>query len=174
MEAPFGSGKTFAIRIDSKVLLVDDVTSNQQPATGDQAREHLREAMARHAQNDIDGALAEARRALEIAPDYADALSYLGSTLVQRLGRFAEGLAALERARELAPDDPAVHYTLGWCYEFVAHRMKRRPQEGFDPQELYRKAEASLRRCLELHPEGKLKDDAQDLLASIIREDVGP
>lgn len=143
----------------------------------DAAREHLRAAMARHTQNDIDGALAEARRALEIAPDYADALGYIGSTLVQRLGRFAEGLAALERAREAAPDDPSKHYTLGWCYEFVAHRVSRRPaasEKGFDPEELYRKAEASLRRCLELHPEGKLKDDAQDLLSAIIREDVGP
>ena len=93
---------------------------------------------------------------------------------MQRLGRYEDGLAELERARASAPDDPAVHYTLGWCYEFVAHRLSRRPSaEGLEPQELYRKAEASLRRCLELGPEGKMKDDAQDLLASIIKEDVG-
>jgi tetratricopeptide (TPR) repeat protein len=129
--------------------------------------------MARHEQGDIAGALAEARAALTLAPGFADARSYLGSTLVQRQGRYAEGLAELERARELAPDDPAVHYTLGWCYEFVAHHVSRAPKAGLDAQELYRKAEQSLRRCLELNPQGKLKDDAQDLLSSIIKEDVG-
>jgi len=145
-----------------------------EPRIPDAARERLRAAMARHEQHDIQGAIEEARGALEIAPGYADARSYLGSTLVQRLGRYAEGLAELERARELAPDDAAVHYTLGWCYEFVAHGLARRPSaEGLDPQELYAQAEQALRRCLELKPQGKLKDDAQDLLASIIKEDVG-
>lgn len=137
------------------------------------ARDRLRAAMARHERDDIAGALAEARRALDMAPDFADARSYLGSTLVTRQGRYAEGLAELERAREAAPDDSAIHYTLGWCYEFVAHLVSRRPQPALDPQELYRKAEASLRRCLELNPEGKMRGDAEDLLASIIREDVG-
>jgi tetratricopeptide (TPR) repeat protein len=137
------------------------------------ARERLREAMARHARGDIAGALGEAQRALELAPDYADARAYLGSTLVQRAGRYAEGLAELERAKAIAPDDAALLYTLGWCYEFVAHRVSRRPRKGLEPEELYRKAEAHLRRCLELNPEGKLKDDAQDLLSSIIAEDVG-
>jgi tetratricopeptide (TPR) repeat protein len=147
----------------------------------EQARLRLREAMARHERGDIAGALTEARRALDAAPGFADAHSYLGSTLVQRQGRYAEGLAELERARELAPDDPAIWYTLGWCYEFVAHRLSRRPAAGggsaagggLEPLELYAKAEQYLRRCLELKPRGKLKDDAQDLLASIIKEDVG-
>lgn len=68
-----------------------------------------------------------------------------------------------------------MYYTLGWCYEFVAHQASlrtRRNPVGLDPQELYRKAEAYLRRCLELNPEGKMKDDARDLLSSIIKEDV--
>ena len=136
------------------------------------ARALLREAMALHTREDIDGALAKAREALKLAPEYADARQYLGSTLVQRLGRYAEGLAELERARADAPDDPALFYTLGWCDEFVAHRITRRPVAGLDPAELYAKAEQYLRRCLDLHPQGKLKDDASDLLASIIREDV--
>lgn len=137
------------------------------------ARERLRAALGLHEQGDVEGALAEARVALELAPNYADAHSYIGSTLVQRKGRFAEGLAELERARDAAPDDPSVYYTLGWCCEFVAHAVGRRPQPGLDADELYRKAEAYLRRCLDLHPDGKMKDDAQDLLASIIKEDVG-
>jgi tetratricopeptide (TPR) repeat protein len=138
----------------------------------DAARALLHDAMARHERNDIAGAIADARRAIELAPEFADAHAYLGSTLVQRLGMYEEGLAELERAADLAPDDPAAHYTLGWCTEFVAHRASRRPRPGIDPQELYKQAERSLRRCLDLHPQGKLLDDAKDLLASIIREDV--
>ncbi len=139
--------------------------------------------MALHEAGDIDAALAEARAALELAPDFTDARSYLGLTLVTRAGRYAEGLAELERARETAEEDAALQYTLGWCYEFVAYRVSRRPKASakggsasgrrLDADDLYRKAEASLRRCLELHPEGKIKDDAEDLLASIIKEDVG-
>ena len=129
--------------------------------------------MARHEQGDIAGALEEARRALELAPDFADARSYLGSTLITRRGRYPQGLSELERARDVAPEDPAIAYTLGWCYEFVAHRVSRRAQPGLDPQELYRKAKASLRRCLELNPSGKLKDDAEDLLFSITGGEEG-
>jgi tetratricopeptide (TPR) repeat protein len=139
----------------------------------DAARERLREALGLHERGEIDAALEEARRALEVAPDFADARSYVGSTLVMRKGDYGGGLAELERAAALAPDDPAVHYTLGWCCEFVAHRLSRRPATGdLDPQALYRQAEQALRRCIELDPPGKLKDDAKDLLSSIIREDV--
>ena len=138
--------------------------------------------MARHEEDDIEGALAEARAALELAPQFADARSYLGSTLITKQGRYAEGLAELERARESAMEDPALHYTLGWCYEFVAYRITQRLRRsakggsasggGLEPAELYRKAEESLRRCLELRPEAKLKDDAKDLLSTIIKENV--
>ena len=136
------------------------------------ARSLLREAFTLHEGEQIDAALAKAREALDLAPEFADARSYIGSTLVQRRGRFAEGLAELERAKDDAPDDPALFYTLGWCCEFVAHRVSRRPRAGLDPEQLYSKAEQYLRRCLELKPQGKLRDDASDLLASIIREDV--
>lgn len=129
--------------------------------------------MELHARGDIAGAVTAARQALALDPTFADAYQYLGSTLVQRLRRFEEGLRTLERARALAPHDPSVHYTLGWCYEFVAHEVARRPRPGLDPDELYRKAADALRRCLELRPEGKMKDDAEDLLASITGEDVG-
>ncbi len=129
--------------------------------------------MARHERGDIEGALTEARHALDLAPDYADARSYLGSTLVTRKGSYSDGLAELERAREAAPEDTALLYTLGWCYEFVAYRISHRTEPDLDSQEFYGKAAGYLRRCLELNPQGKLKDDAQDLLSTIIREDVG-
>ncbi len=143
--------------VDNKNTFSPNQTSPSAPVPT-AARRHLRAAMARHEEGDIEGALAEARAALELAPQFADARSYLGSTLITKQGRYAEGLAELERARETAMDDPALHYTIGWCYEFVAYRITRRPASGggLEPAELYRKAEASLRRCLELRPEAKL------------------
>ncbi len=125
-----------------------------------------------HARGDIDGALAEARSAIAVAPEFSEAHSYLGSTLITRKGRFAEGLEALARAEAASPDDATLQYTLGWCCEFVAHRVSRRPQPGRDPDDLYRRAEGHLRRCLELKPDAKIRDDAKDLLATIIKEDV--
>ena len=136
------------------------------------AREHLRAAMALHEQGDIDGAIAEARKALEVDPKFADALSYIGSTLITRKGQYAEGLTEMEKAVKAAPEDSALQYTLGWCNEFVAHRVSRRPQPGLDPTELYARAEQQLRRCLALGPDGKIRDDAKDLLSSIIKKDV--
>ena len=128
--------------------------------------------MALHAQGDIDGALAEVRKAIASAPTFAEAHSYLGSTLITRKGRFAEGLEALAQAEAASPDDPTLQYTLGWCSEFVSHRVSRRPRPGLDPDELYQRAEGHLRRCLELKPDAKIRDDAKDLLATIIKEDV--
>ncbi len=128
--------------------------------------------MALHEQGDIDGAIAEARKALEVEPDFADALSYLGSTLITRKGQYAEGLGELKKALTAAPDDPSIHYTAGWCNEFVAHRVSRRPQPGLDPAELYERAEQQLRRCLDLNPDAKMRDDAKDLLSTIIKKDV--
>ncbi len=128
--------------------------------------------MVLHAKGDIDAALAEARKAVELAPDFADALSYLGSTLITRKGAFTEGLAEMAKAGNAAPDDPTVRYTMGWCCEFVSHRLRRKPVAGVDADDLYRQAEHHLQRCLELEPDDKIRDDAKDLLATIIKQDV--
>jgi tetratricopeptide (TPR) repeat protein len=141
----------------------------------DAARASLREAMAAHEKGDIDAAIASAERALRLDPQFADAYQYLGSTLVTRRRDFGRGLQHLERARELAPDDPVVHYTLGWSYEFVAHEVSRRPHRGsppqasapLDPDELYAKAADALRRCIALGPDEGMLDDAQKLLETI-------
>jgi tetratricopeptide (TPR) repeat protein len=136
------------------------------------ARDLLKAALALHADGDIDAALAEAQLAVEAAPAFADAHSYIGSTLITKKGDYTAGLDALAQAEHAAPDDATLHYTIGWCYEFVAHRVSRRPRPGLDPDELYHDAEHHLRRCLELNPDAKIRDDAKDLLSSIIKEDV--
>ena len=133
-----------------------------------EAREHLRNAHALHDLRRIDDAIAEARRAIDAWPEYVDAWSYLGTTLITRRLAFAEGLAALERAYELAPDDAGIVYGLGWCYEFVAYRLQYAGGTPYrDPIELYRLAEQMLQRCIDLDPEKGLREDAEDLLASI-------
>jgi tetratricopeptide (TPR) repeat protein len=134
----------------------------------DAAREALRRAQARHAEGKIDEALREARRALDTSPDYVEALTYYGTTLITRKLAFPEGLAALERAAALGPDDPGVQYSLGWCYEFVAYRLEKQGRRPYrDPLELYELAALHLQRCIDLDPEEGLKEDAQDLLDSI-------
>lgn len=136
--------------------------------TTDQAREHLREAQRLHAAGQIEAALAEARRALDIAPDLTEALTYAGTTLITRRLQFAEGLELLERAVRTAPADAGAWYSLGWCQEFVAYRLEKQATRPYrDPVALYEDAAASLRRCIELNPEPGLQEDAADLLESI-------
>jgi tetratricopeptide (TPR) repeat protein len=139
---------------------VEDATST--------ARDHLRRAQELHTQGSIDAALQEASAAIEAWPEFVEGWMYYGTTLITRRLAFQDGLAALERALELAPNDPGVNYSLGWCYEFVAYRLEKQATRPYrDPIELYRLAAQYLQRCIDLNPEQGLKDDAQDLLTSI-------
>ncbi len=139
------------------------------PTGRSEAHRLLREAKDLHAGGRIDDALAAARSALSADPLLADAWVYLGTTLVTRRLAFAEGLAALERARDLAPNDPGAWYSLGWCYEFVAYRLEKQATRPYrDPVELYELAAEALQRCIELDPEPGLKDDAEKLRATIV------
>lgn len=133
-----------------------------------EARAHLRRAHELHEQRRMDEALAAARDSIEAQPDYVDAWSYLGTTLITRKLAFQEGLAALEHAVQLAPDDAGIVYGLGWCYEFVAYRLERGTNAPYrDPSDLYQLAAQYLKRCIDLDPEQGLREDAEDLLAAI-------
>ena len=126
------------------------------------------QAHALHAERRIDDALAVAREAIAVQPDYVDAWSFLGTTLVTRKLAFADGLAALEQAESLAPDDAGIVYGLGWCYEFVAYRLEHASGTPYrDPTALYKLAAAKLQRCIDLDPERGLREDAEDLRAAI-------
>ena len=122
----------------------------------DEARALLRQAMSLHSAGDVDGAIAVARQAIEAAPGFAEAHAYLGNTLVTRRRAFKDGLAALERAVELDPDDVGRLYTRGWCQEFVAQAMERGGHRGrHQPidrtsEELYAAAKATMLRAREL------------------------
>jgi tetratricopeptide (TPR) repeat protein len=136
--------------------------------TADDAKALLLRAHELHAERRIDDALASAREAIALRPAYVDAWSYVGTTLVTRKLAFAEGLAALEQAEALAPDDAGIVYGLGWCYEFVAYRIERQAGTPYrDPTELYKLAAEKLQRCIDLDPEQGLREDAEDLRAAI-------
>jgi tetratricopeptide (TPR) repeat protein len=138
------------------------------PAVRDEDRQHLRRAMALQTAGEIDAALAEAERAVAGSPAFGEAHAYLGNTLVTRKRRFADGLAALDRAVALLPRDPWVRYTSGWCREFVANELARpkRPHQAVaqSADDLYAAARAEFLAALALDPDDQLRGDVEDML----------
>jgi tetratricopeptide (TPR) repeat protein len=63
----------------------------------------------------IDEVEARLKRLIELKPDNAQALNALGYTLVDRTRRVAEGLNLIEKALQIAPDDPFILDSMGWA-----------------------------------------------------------
>ncbi len=129
-------------------------------------------SLAAHDARDTAYSIDLARQAVERDPHHVEALEHLGTLLITRRQRYAEGLAFVERSVASRNDDAGLWYSLGWCREFAAHEIRRRGagDERLDPKALYELAADAFRRCLALHPEGKLVDDATDLLDHIENE----
>ncbi len=84
---------------------------------------------------------AKLMRLIELKPNNAHALNALGYTLVDRTPRLAEGLALIERALALAPDDPFILDSMGWAQ----FRMGKLDE-----------AEQSLRRAMDERPDPEI------------------
>ena len=137
----------------------------------DQGHSLLDEARRRQAAGDIKGSIATARAALMRNPTSTETLEFLATALVARRRQYAEGLALLDEAVAVSPADAGLWYARGWCYEFAAHELRRRPAASdLKPHELYATAAESFQRCLSLRPEGKLAGDAADLLEHVENE----
>jgi tetratricopeptide (TPR) repeat protein len=63
-----------------------------------------------------EAALPHLRKAVELGPQQAVALNYLGYSLAERGEELAEARDLLERASRLRPDDDAITDSLGWAY----------------------------------------------------------
>ncbi len=98
-------------------------------------------AMAAEKLDRLDVAEAKLTRLIELKPLNAHALNALGYTLVDRTPRLAEGLALIERALALVPDDPYILDSLGWAQ----FRMGKLDE-----------AEKSLRRAMEERPDPEI------------------
>lgn len=143
-----------------------------------EARQALRSAMDLHARGEIDAALARAEEIVGRWPDFGQALSYLGQTLVTRKRRFADGLAVLDRAVAAGGDDPYILYSAAWCREFVANAIERpkgaHQRVAEPPAALYAQAHAELLRALTLATDDKLRGDVEDILDVIAKRTGEP
>jgi tetratricopeptide (TPR) repeat protein len=52
---------------------------------------------------------------IQLKPDYAHAYNALGYTLADRTDRLAEAIELLEKALNLAPNDPFILDSMGWA-----------------------------------------------------------
>jgi tetratricopeptide (TPR) repeat protein len=64
----------------------------------------------------IDAMERHLRRVIELRPDYAHAYNALGYTFADRNIRLPESLQLIEKAHQLAPEDPYILDSLGWVY----------------------------------------------------------
>ena len=56
------------------------------------------------------------RKLIKVAPEHAHAYNAFGYSLLERNERLPEAMQLLERAYQLAPDDPAIMDSMGWGY----------------------------------------------------------
>ena len=64
--------------------------------------------------NNVDAAVSDLRRVLELKPNDADAMNALGYTLADRTDKKDEALLLIQRALALKPGEPAIIDSMGW------------------------------------------------------------
>jgi pentatricopeptide repeat protein len=79
-------------------------------------------AMVAERLNKLDQLEADLRRLIVLEPDHAHAYNALGYTFIDRTTRIDEGIALLEKALKLRPDDPFILDSMGWA-KFKAGRL---------------------------------------------------
>jgi Flp pilus assembly protein TadD len=98
-------------------------------------------AMLAEKSNQLDVMEASLRKIMELAPNNQHAYNALGYSFAERNMRLQEALTLIEKALNLAPEDPFIMDSMGWV-QFRLGRIKE--------------AEALLRRAYELRPDAEI------------------
>jgi len=77
---------------------------------------HFRLAIIYEEQDRFDEAVEQLRKTIELAPDNADALNYLGYMFAEKGVNLEEAEELIHRALELQPDNGYFTDSLGWVY----------------------------------------------------------
>jgi tetratricopeptide (TPR) repeat protein len=107
---------------------------------------------------DLSQAVAALKKALELQPNYSDALNYLGYMWADRGENLEEARTMIERAVQIEPDNAAFLDSLAW----VLYKLKK-PEEALAPMEKAVK--------LTEEPDQTLLDHLGDILADLNRLD---
>lgn len=116
-----------------------------------EAREAYADALGHLEANETDEAIDRLEEAVDLAPEYYDALNKLGIEYL-KAGRFREGEAALEQARSLGPRDPRPLLNLGMLF---LKEGEAREQPGGNPEAAlasYERAVSVLEEAARLDP----------------------
>ncbi len=98
-------------------------------------------AMLAESQKKLDVMETQLRRVIQLAPASQHAYNALGYSFADRNIRLDEAASLIEKALELAPEDPFILDSLGW----VKFRMAK-----------YEEAEQILRRAYQLRPDAEI------------------
>lgn len=108
-----------------EINLLENIDRPEQAlSAADQALEQFPEnisiryarAMLNEQENNLAAAESDLRWIIEREPDNAVALNALGYTLTVKTERYDEALQLIQRAHELAPENPAILDSLGWVH----------------------------------------------------------
>jgi len=90
--------------------------------------------------DDKEASIEQMRKILEINPDHADSLNYIGYTYAEQEIRLDEALGLIQRALKIKPDSGYIMDSLGWVYfkkgaydEAVLHLEKAAELTPDDP-----------------------------------------
>jgi len=152
----YDKGKKF----DDEAKAIDDAEKVAQTQDEKIAVWFARGAMLEK-QNKVDPAEAEFRKILNVQPDHAEALNYLGYMMADRNLNLNEALQLINKALGQDPNNGAFLDSLGWVY----YKLGRLPE-----------AEDNLRKAVALDPrDATVHDHLGDVLLkeSKVREAVG-
>ncbi|BBB64865.1 hypothetical protein UNDYM_0612 [Undibacterium sp. YM2] len=126
-------------------------------------------AMLAESQKDISSMEASLRKVIELAPTSQHAYNALGYSFADRNVQLDEANTLIEKANQLAPDDPFILDSLGW----VKFRLAK-----------YDEAEQALRRAYQMRPDAEIgvhlgevlwtmgqKDDAKKIWRDALKKD---